>query len=322
MAAGAKSLSILVVDDDGFVRDMLQDILLSGGHRVAIAVDGQDALRLLNADAGVDLVISDMDMPVMSGLELLRTLRENGSPTPIIFLTGNQELRVAIEALKKGANDYILKDEHIEDTVAISIANVMALHRLKMENLRLVEDLARKNFELERLTLLDGLTGVPNRRYLEKTIQQEWSRAVREQTPIAVVMVDIDCFKAYNDTYGHQQGDACLREVAAGLSAGLKRPSDFIARYGGEEFVAVLPDTGLEGARQLAEAMRENVARIAREHRASSVCGHITASFGVASIVPGRESSYDVLVKLADEALYSAKQQGRNRSCAAPQGQG
>jgi diguanylate cyclase (GGDEF)-like protein len=317
MAADAKPLSILVVDDDGFVRDMLREILLSGGHLVATAVDGRDALGRLAPAAGVDLIISDMDMPGMSGLELLRTLRESGSTTPLIFLTGNQELRVAIEALKKGANDYIIKDEHIEDTVAIAIANVMELHRLKMENLRLVEDLARKNRELERLTLLDGLTGVANRRYFDKTMQQEWSRAVREQSPIAVVMIDIDCFKAYNDTYGHQQGDACLRQVAAGLSAGLKRPSDFIARYGGEEFVAVLPDTGLEGARLLAEAMREQVARLDREHRASVVCGHITASLGVASVVPGRDSSYDELVKLADEALYSAKQQGRNRTSAA-----
>jgi diguanylate cyclase (GGDEF)-like protein len=317
MAADANPLKILVVDDDGFVRDMLGEILLSGGHQVTSAVSGQDALSRLTQDRGIELIISDMDMPGMSGLELLRAVRENGDATPVIFLTGNQEIRVAIEALKKGANDYILKDEHIEDTVAIAIGNVMELHRLKMENLRLVEDLARKNCELERLTLLDGLTGVANRRYFEKTIQQEWSRAVRERAPIAVVMVDIDCFKAYNDTYGHQQGDGCLRQVAAALSAGLKRPSDFIARYGGEEFVAVLPDTGLEGARQLAEAMRENVARLAREHRASSVCGHVTASLGVASVVPGREASYEELVKIADEALYAAKQQGRNRTSAA-----
>ena len=307
-------LKILVVDDDAFVRDMLKEILLSGQHVVATAVNGLDALRQLTPDAGIDLIISDMDMPEMSGLELLRTVRENNNAIPIIILTGNQEIRVAIEALKKGANDYILKDENIQDTVAISIDNVMGMHRLKMENLRLVEDLARKNRELERLSLLDGLTGVANRRYFDRIVQQEWSRASREQTPISVVMIDIDYFKPYNDTYGHQQGDACLQQVASALSAGLKRPSDFIARYGGEEFVAVLPDTGIEGAGSLAEAMRESVVRLALEHTASKVCPQVTISLGVASAIPGRESVHAELIKKADDALYAAKQGGRNRT--------
>ncbi len=311
---GSSPLKILVVDDDSLVRDLLREILLSGGHLVSTAVSGLDALRQLTPDAGIDLIISDMDMPGMSGLELLRAVREKNTTIPVIILTGNQEIRVAIEALKKGANDYILKDENIEDTVAIAIGNVMGMHRLKMENLRLVEDLARKNRELERLTLLDGLTGVANRRYFDRIIQQEWSRASREQTPIAVVMIDIDYFKFYNDTYGHQQGDACLQKVAAALSAGLKRPSDFIARYGGEEFVAVLPDTGLEGAWLLSEAMRENVERLALEHKASKVLPLVTISLGVASAVPGRESVHAELIKMADEALYAAKQGGRNRT--------
>jgi len=314
MDLGSPSLNILVVDDDSFVRSLLKGILLSEGHCVSTAVNGQEALHQLTAEAAIDLVITDMDMPVMSGLELLRSLRNGGRSIPVIFLTGNQEIRVAVEAMKKGANDYILKDEHIEHTVAISVDNVMTMHRLKMENLRLMEDLARKNSELERLTLLDGLTGVPNRRYFDRIIQQEWSRAVREQAPIAVVMIDIDCFKSYNDACGHPQGDVCLQQVASALEAGLKRPSDFIARYGGEEFVAVLPDTGLESARVLAEAMRENVAKLALAHPASLAGSHVSASFGVASVVPSRTSAYGGLVKQADEALYAAKHAGRNRT--------
>lgn len=318
MSADAQPLKVLVVDDDNFVRDLLREILLSARHLVATAVDGRDALEQLTPDSGIDLIISDMDMPGMSGLELLRTLREGGNAIPVIILTGNQEIRVAIEALKKGANDYILKDENIMDTVAIAIDNVICMHRLKMENLRLIEDLARKNHELERLALLDGLTGVANRRYLDRIIQQEWSRALREQTPIAVVMIDVDFFKAYNDSYGHQQGDTCLQRVATALSAGLKRPGDFIARFGGEEFVAVLPDTGLEKAEALSETMRGNVARLALEHRASRVCPHVTVSLGVASAIPGRESVHADLLQKADEALYAAKQGGRNRTQSAP----
>lgn len=314
MDAMLQPLKILVVDDDSFVRGFLKEVLLSGNHLVSTAVDGRDALRQLTPDAGIDLIISDMDMPGMSGLELLRCVRKNDKSVPIIILTGNQEIKVAVEAMKKGANDYLLKDENIEHTLMISVDNVMEMHRLKMENLRLVEDLARKNSELERLSLLDSLTGVPNRRYFDKIIQQEWSRAARERLPIAVVMIDIDCFKAYNDTYGHQRGDLCLQKVAAALGSGLKRPSDFIARYGGEEFVAVLPDTGLEGARLLSEVMRESVEKLALEHRASETCPHVTASLGVASAVPGRESAHAELIARADKALYAAKQNGRNRT--------
>ena len=321
MRAPSGPLKILVVDDDGFVRDMLQEILQGARHLVATAVDGQDALRRLSPAAGIELIISDMDMPGMSGLELLRAVREYDATLPIIILTGNQEIRVAIEALKQGANDYLLKDENLADTVAISIDHVMGMHRLKMENLRLLEDLARKNGELERLSLLDGLTGVANRRYFDRIITQEWSRALREQTSLAVVMIDIDDFKAYNDAYGHQQGDVCLQRVASALSAGLKRPSDFIARYGGEEFVAVLPDTSLEGARALSEAMRESVVALALAHAASRVCRHVTTSLGVASAVPDRDSELAELIKRADEALYAAKQGGRNRICTASAGE-
>ena len=320
MDAVSVPLKILVVDDDSFVRSILTGILQSVRHLVSTAASGQDALELLTPPSGFDLVISDMDMPGMSGLELLRQVRMIDKTLPIIILTGNQEIKVAVEAMRKGANDYILKDENIEHTVAISVDNVMEMHRLKMENLRLMEDLARKNGELERLSLLDDLTGVPNRRYFDRIIKQEWSRAVREQSPIAVVMIDIDYFKVYNDTYGHQQGDTCLQQVAAALSASLKRPSDFIARYGGEEFIAVLPDTGLEAAQFLSEAMRENIVRLGIEHRASMICPQVTASLGVASAIPGRESAHAALIKQADEALYAAKQGGRNRTQAACHG--
>ena len=313
MSVETLPLKILVVEDDNLVREMLQEILTALGHSVNTAVDGHDALQQLTMDLELGLLISDMNMPEMSGLDLLRILREGGNLTPVIILTGNQEIRVAIEALKIGANDYILKDENLSDTVAISINTVMEMHSLKMENLRLVEDLKRKNRELERLSLLDALTGVANRRYFDNIIQEEWRRSLREQSPIAVVMIDIDYFKTYNDSYGHQQGDVCLQKVAKALSAGLKRPADFFARYGGEEFVGVMPETQLDGALQLSECMRKNVEQLALEHKASKVCGHVTVSMGVASTIPNPESTYDDLLQRADEALYTAKQEGRNR---------
>src|ERR1035437_4299877 len=148
MNADAQALKILVVDDDRFVLDMLTEILLAGQHVVFTAANAPDALQQLTADSGIDLIISDMDMPGMSGLDLIRAVRKSDTTIPIIILTGNQEIRVAVEAMKKGANDYILKDENIEHTIAISVENVMEMHRLRMENLRLVDDLARKNHEL------------------------------------------------------------------------------------------------------------------------------------------------------------------------------
>lgn len=167
--------------------------------------------------------------------------------------------------------------------------------------------------QLERLSFNDGLTGIANRRHFDGVLDQEWKRAVRNANSIALILCDIDHFKTYNDTYGHQQGDECLIEVAQTLKSIITRATDLVARYGGEEFVAVLPETTLEGAFVVAENMRVAIEELEIPHAASPVSQHVTLSLGVASTIPSRIGSASQLVEAADRALYSAKNQGRNQ---------
>jgi diguanylate cyclase (GGDEF)-like protein/PAS domain S-box-containing protein len=178
-------------------------------------------------------------------------------------------------------------------------------------------ELQRSREELERLSRQDGLTGLANRRSFDDILRREFLRAVRERSPMAVVIGDTDWFKNYNDRHGHVQGDDCLRRIAAEFAAVCRRPADLAARYGGEEFALVLPDTGAEAAASIAEALRRAVERLAIPHAASTVGPHVTVSLGVACLVPRHGDTPELLVESADRALYEAKQQGRNRCVAA-----
>lgn len=176
------------------------------------------------------------------------------------------------------------------------------------------EDTLREaNERLERLSSSDGLTQVANRRCFDQTIEREWNRLKRTKEPLSLIMCDVDFFKSYNDAYGHQRGDDCLRSVASALSGTSLRGGDFVARYGGEEFVIVLPGTEAKGVFHVAENIRLAVEKMAIEHRHSQVASHITMSLGVATAIPSDEGTPELLLKCADKALYTAKSSGRNR---------
>jgi len=166
---------------------------------------------------------------------------------------------------------------------------------------------------LHKLAYMDSLTGVANRRHFDQTLQAEWRRCRRSRQPLALIMVDIDHFKQFNDLYGHQAGDACLRAVAGALRAALARSHDLAARYGGEEFVCLLPECDLAGARAKAQALCEAVQALGITHGGSSVAGVVTVSAGVASEVPGEDGTPEALLARADAHLYRAKAAGRNR---------
>jgi len=166
--------------------------------------------------------------------------------------------------------------------------------------------------ELRRLSYLDALSGIANRRYFEETIRREWRRAMRHKKPISLIMADIDHFKAFNDTYGHPAGDKCLKEVVTALQNALKRPADMVARYGGEEFAVVLPETDRDGARVVAEMQRLQVEALEIENAHSNVSSQVTISLGVASDMPIQNSTPKTIISAADEALYRAKSAGRN----------
>ncbi len=179
---------------------------------------------------------------------------------------------------------------------------------------RYQEALEKANKELEQLAAIDGLTQVANRRIFDERFEQEWLRMKREKQPFSLILCDIDFFKRYNDHYGHQLGDDCLKAVAACIKESVHRPADLVARYGGEEFGILLPNTPFEGAYHMAEKIREVVFEMKWEHAASEVGDSVTLSLGVATIIPSEDSdSAEKLLKSADKALYASKAAGRNR---------
>ena len=177
------------------------------------------------------------------------------------------------------------------------------------------QQLMRTNRELERLSTLDTLTGLANRRRFDVSLRSEWRRAARDNHPLSLILCDIDCFKGYNDTYGHPAGDEVLVRVADAIRDSLRRPADLAARYGGEEFIVILANTDSAGAVALAEKIREGVEAMRIRHEASTVSEWVTVSFGVATIVPDPDREPQELIDRADRALYTAKESGRNRVC-------
>jgi diguanylate cyclase (GGDEF)-like protein len=208
----------------------------------------------------------------------------------------------------------------LDSLVSANLKLIAQAEEMDQKNRELTEtrrQLEHRNRDLERISALDTLTQIANRRRFDSVLRQEWRRSARDESPLSLVFCDIDYFKRFNDTYGHQAGDECLVRVAQAMEETLNRPADLVARYGGEEFIALLVDTGIEGARMLAERMRARVEALRVEHRASAVASHLTVSLGVASIVPRPALRPEDLVDLADRALYAAKEGGRNRVVAA-----
>ena len=261
-----------------------------------------------------DLVLLDIILPDLDGFEVARQIRQMESPgdwTPIIFLSSLNKDKDIEEGIAAGGDDYLLKPIS-EVVLAAKMRAMQRIIQMRQSLLVLTRKLDSANQELKRLTSLDGLTGIPNRRHFDEVLDREWRRAMRQGDELSILMCDIDFFKLYNDTFGHQAGDECLCKVAQALTASMDRGGDLLARYGGEEFVAVLPGTSLSGASHVAAQMRKAINELALEHPGSPV-GHVTASFGVASAVAMPETNPQDIVGAADRALYKAKNAGRNR---------
>jgi diguanylate cyclase (GGDEF)-like protein len=293
---------VLIVDDTPTNIQVLAETLRAD-YRVKVATSGQAALDIVGREGGKpDLILLDVMMAGMDGYEVCRRLKDNPDThgIPVIFVTAKNDAQDEERGLRLGAMDYIAKPFH----PAIVKARVQNHISLKMKT-----DL------LESLALIDGLTGIPNRRRLDETLDAEWKRGLRNGTPLAVAMADIDYFKAYNDHYGHGGGDECLKAVARALSSSLVRPADMMARYGGEEFAAVMPDTDAAGAKLLAQRWCDNVAALVLPHACSSAGGHVTVSVGYACQVPEAPQSPQMLLEMADKMLYQAKEHGRNQVC-------
>ncbi len=186
------------------------------------------------------------------------------------------------------------------------------LASIALDNARLYAHLQKANYELNRIATMDGLTQIANRRQFDTFLDQQWKHMNRDQSHISLIMCDVDCFKLYNDTYGHQAGDECLKKIAKLIDDNINRPTDLAARYGGEEFAVILPDTVMKGALKIAEDIRLATKQLKIEHTLSNVTPYVTLSLGVSSIIPDGKHSKEMLIEAADEALYIAKQTGKN----------
>jgi diguanylate cyclase (GGDEF)-like protein len=304
----SQQVSILLIDDDPTTAALLRRPLGELGQ-LRYARSGASGLQLARA-LPPDLLLLDVEMPEMSGFEVCKTMKADPSlrEIPIIFITGHDGLEHELTGLTLGAADFINKPLRIPLVIA----------RVKTQlTVRAMSD------ALRRAATIDALTGLANRRELDERIPREWSRCHRNRLPVSALMIDIDCFKLYNDHYGHQAGDQCLRAVAGGLKAAVRRPADLAARYGGEEFCILLPDTPPDGAATLARRILESVDDLRLPHAASTVAAHVTVSIGVATAhapgawpaeraQPGRQAHE--LIAAADAALYDSKRAGRRRA--------
>lgn len=324
-------MNILIVDDSIVTRTFLEDMLQEAGYsKIMLAGSMEEVFDRFCSGNGdscplVDLVLLDIHLPGQDGIEGCRVLKqtEQFRDVPVIIISGLKQLEHLEPAFTAGATDYLTKPPkrlELEVRVSAALKLKFEMDRRKARERELQEMTARleeANRQLQQLSTRDGLTGLANRHAGNDFITREWLRAIREQHEFSVIMVDIDCFKLYNDSNGHLAGDDCLKKVATALQKGLHRPADLLVRYGGEEFMALLPGTGSDGALTVAAAMQEEVAALQLPHGSSTVSPLVTVSIGVATACPNETLPVEQLIAAADQALYQAKRAGRNRICLA-----
>ncbi len=300
--------TILIVDDDPGAIKVLSRALRDEGA-LRFATSGEEALRLALAEPP-DVILLDAEMKGMSGLATCAAMKQDSelSRTPVVFVTSHRDEATELAGFDAGAADFITKP--------INPRLVSARVRAQVQAKRLTD-------ELRQSATTDALTGVANRRRFDEALSQEWLRGRRVHQPLAVLLVDVDHFKAYNDCYGHPAGDDCLRRISASLEAACRRPADLVSRYGGEEFALLLPDTPVAGAAHVAERLVDCVTALGMPHQGSHTARVVTVSVGVGTYVEassarsGATSQVQSLlgprrvVEAADQALYLAKRSGR-----------
>jgi two-component system chemotaxis family response regulator WspR len=319
-ATSARGTIVLLVDDQMMVAEGIRRMLESEQdiefHYCRTPGKALEMAKRLSPT----IILQDLIMPEIDGYTLMNAYRfdKETRNIPVIVLSTKEDPEDKSLAFERGANDYLVKlpakIELIARIRAHSKSYLTQLDRDKAyQNLRKLQaELKKTNEELKKLSSLDGLTGIANRRRFDSFIDNECLRSARDNTTLSLILIDIDYFKPYNDNYGHLQGDACLRKVAAALDEVVHRPADLVARYGGEEFGVLLPNTDIDGAVQLAETILDKIHLLALPHEYSKVANYITLSMGVVSRVASERISPTDLINLADKALYKAKAAGRD----------
>ncbi len=307
-------LKVLVVEDSKVTLKVLCNFLERMEIREPLKAEtGAAAIELYRKERP-DIILLDAQLPDIDGFDIAKQIREaekNDDWTAIIFLTSMTKDEDLARGIEAGGDDYLMKPV----SEVVLQAKVRAMRRLVGMQRALVDvtyQLNAANKELQRLSTTDGLTGISNRRMFDELSIREWRRCMRMKKPLSLVMVDVDHFKLFNDKYGHQAGDECLRSIAGQVAKVSPRATDLAARYGGEEFVLVLGETDADGAKWIANRLCQQVAELNIPHYATS-SRHVTVSCGVASVLPQDKLALDVLLKSADHALYQAKEAGRDQ---------
>lgn len=293
-----KKPTILVVDDMTTTLLLLHD-LLKDTYEVKIAKSGTKALEILESPNDIDLILLDIEMPDINGYDVCKRIKNNETikNIPIIFITGRTSQEDEEYGLNLGAIDYITKPFN------------KAIVKLRIKNYL---NLKIKNDMLEKLSMYDGLTNIRNRRFFDETFEKTFSEIKRDKKSLAVLMIDIDFFKPYNDNYGHGQGDETLRKVAKALEKTIKRASDFVARYGGEEFVILLKDINKDGVEAVANNLLNAIRELKITHEFSKIENYVTVSIGVSYYNSSSDITKLELLLKADETLYNVKNSSRN----------
>jgi len=289
--------TLLIVDDEDLNLKVLVNILESE-YTIYTATNGQSAIEKAK-EFKPDLILLDIMMPDLDGYHTLSELKkcEETSKIPVIFITGLDSDKDEEKGLSLNASDYITKP-----------LNPMIVMLRVRNQIQIVNQIRT----IERLSMIDQLTGLPNRRSFNGRMQVEWNQAIKEQKPISILIADIDRFKQINDTYGHQQGDIVLQIIAKTLQQAFDHPVDFVVRWGGEEFIVLLSDTPLSGAMDIAERIRNSIEKLEIPYY-EGVIIKLTVSIGVNSLIPEQNSSINAFISNADKALYAAKDAGRNK---------
>jgi len=309
----AGKYEILVVDSSAANRALLGECLSQlGDVDVAFAHDGNEAIQQIAARAP-SLVLIDMHLRDGNGIELVRRIRNReilkdesdfSLWMPVVFLSPLIDDDMVARGIIAGGDDFL----HKPVSEVILLAKIRAMLRI----VGMQRDIHAAHRRLKQISTLDGLTCIPNRRYFDDTLNTEWKRCQRAGAPLSLILCDVDYFKQFNDIYGHQAGDLCLKAVANALSESLFRVEDCVARYGGEEFAVILPGTDQRGANAVGERMRAAIRELRIPH-AQGIEAFVSCSFGVAAGRSLGDCSAEQLIKSADQQLYQAKNRGRNR---------
>lgn len=319
MTGVEENRSVLVVDDEETLRIIIGSVLEDDGYEVTTAATGEEALEKFKANP-FKLVISDIIMPGMSGMNLLKEIKEISPETEVVIMTSQASVETAINAVGGGAYDYLVKPFDELELISGVVNQAFEKIRLSEEDKNLVGELKEKNIELadaidnlSELANRDGLTGLHNYRFFHEYLASEIVRSERYKREFSLLFIDIDNFKNYNDKLGHPSGDELLRTLSVIVKKFLRK-SDFFARYGGEEFTVILPEMSKDNAIKVANSIREIVAKHHFPGGEKQPGGKLTVSVGLAAYPDDGKTGEELLDK-ADQALYRSKHTGRNRVC-------